>query len=77
MVSPFYEKILVCGLLSMVLIVVIVLSTSNPSRAEASTAYLVSTRDHFDKFGNMLISDRPYEPFDFGDLGCPQESCYL
>jgi Alpha/beta hydrolase of unknown function (DUF900) len=74
MVNPFYKKILVCGLLFTVLMVVIVFSTSIPSRAEASTAYLVSTRDHFDKFGNVLVSDRPYEPFDFADLGCPQEA---
>jgi hypothetical protein len=58
----------------MVPILVIVFSTCIPSGAEASTAYLVSTRDHFNKFGNMLISDRPYEPFDFGNLGCPQEA---
>ena len=53
--------------------VVIVFSTSIPPLAEASTAYLVSTRDHFNKFGNVLVSDRHYEPFNFADLGCPQE----
>ena len=57
-----------------VLMVVIVFSTSIPSWAEPSTAYLVSTRDYFDKFGNVLVSDRPYKPFDFADLGCPQEA---
>jgi Alpha/beta hydrolase of unknown function (DUF900) len=74
MVNPFYKKILLCGLLFPVLMVVIVFSASIPALAEASTAYLVSTRDHFDKFGNVLVSDRHFEPFDFADLGCPQEA---
>ena len=74
MVNPSSEKIFVCGFLFLVLIVVILFSTSIASWAEPSPAYLVSTRDHFDKFGNMLVSDRPYEPFNFADLGCPQEA---
>jgi hypothetical protein len=74
MINSSSEKIFVCGFLFLVLIVVILFSTSIASWAEPSPAYLVSTRDHFDKFGNMLVSDRPYEPFNFADLACPQEA---
>jgi hypothetical protein len=55
------------------MLLVIMISLGIISWAEPSTAQLVSTRDHFDKFGNKLVIDRPYEPFDFANLGCPQE----
>ena len=41
--------------------------------AEPSTAHLISTRDHFDKFVNRIVSNRLYEFFNFAELGCPQE----
>jgi hypothetical protein len=44
------------------------------SWAAPSTAQIVSTRDHFDKSGNVLVFDRDYEPFDFADMGCPREA---
>lgn len=74
MINQFYEKILAYGLLFSVLMIVIIFSTSISSWAEPPAAHLVSTRDHFDKFGNVLVSDRPYEPFNFANLGCPQEA---
>jgi pimeloyl-ACP methyl ester carboxylesterase len=51
-----------------------VMSVSNISIAQSrSDVYTLSTRDHFDEFGNVVVDDRSYEPFDFQSLGCPEE----
>jgi hypothetical protein len=73
MIKEIHKKIFTHGLL-LAMVVIIISSISIISWAEPSTALIVTTRDHFDKSGNVLVSDRPYEPFDFENLGCPQEA---
>ena len=57
------------------LISTIVLSSSN-SLAWAEPVHIISTRNHFDQFGNPIPGRPSYEPFpfDFQSLGCPQEA---
>lgn len=38
------------------------------------TVHIVSTRNHFDKSGDLLITNKLYEPFDFEKIGYPQEA---
>lgn len=45
---------------------------TDTSRAKSSV-FEVSTRDHFDEFGDPNVGNLPYESFDFEPLGCPQE----
>jgi hypothetical protein len=68
-----YKKILTHNLLLLVVAVIIIAPLSITVWSEPSTINIVSTRDHFDKSGNVLVSDRPYEPYDFGNLRCTQE----
>jgi hypothetical protein len=68
-----YKKIFTRNLLLSVVLVIIISSLSVTVWAEPSTVNIVSTRDHFDKSGNALVTDRPYEPYDFGNLTCTQE----
>lgn len=67
-------KILTHSLLFSVVLAMIVSIISIISWAVPSAAQVVSTRDHIDTSGNMLVFDRAYEPFDFANLGCPQEA---
>jgi hypothetical protein len=62
-----YKKILTRNLLLLVVATIIISSLSITAWAEPSTINIVSTRDH------VLVSDRPYEPYDFRNLGCTQE----
>ena len=68
-----YKKIFTRNLLLLVVAVIIIASLSITVWSEPSTVNIVSTRDHFDKSGNALVTDRPYEPYDFGNLRCTQE----
>jgi hypothetical protein len=57
----------------LVLISIIILS-SEKSLAQAEPIQIISTRNHFDQFGNPLSNRLSYEPspFDFQSLSCSQ-----
>jgi pimeloyl-ACP methyl ester carboxylesterase len=54
--------------------VTILLLVNGIAWAEPSPLHVVSTRDHFDKLGNQVISNRPYEPFNFDSVECSPET---
>lgn len=74
MVHKFCKESLLQGSLFSAIIILMISSISVGAMAQPSTPNVISTRDHFDKSGNVLVSDRPYDPFDFASFGCPKET---
>src|SRR5678810_1199125 len=60
--------------LSIVLAVFVLLISLNSLLAWAQPIHIVSTRDHFDKLGNLNVNNIFYNPFDFEGFGCPNEA---
>ncbi|HET9808027.1 MAG TPA: alpha/beta hydrolase [Nitrososphaeraceae archaeon] len=61
---------------SLSLVSTILFSLINNIYATTESIPIVSTRSHFDHFGNPIPNKPSYEPFpfDFQTLGCPQEA---
>jgi hypothetical protein len=62
--------------LVLILILTMVFSLFTISPARAELIHIISTRDHFDEFGNLKSNKPSYEPFpfNFGSIGCAQEA---
>jgi hypothetical protein len=60
---------------SLALVSTIILSSSANNLVRAESIHIVSTRNHFDHFGNLIDNKPPYEPFPFNfqNVGCSQE----
>jgi hypothetical protein len=58
---------------SVSLVAIIIFSSINNIYATESI-HIISTRSHFDQFGNSIPNKPFYEHFDFQTLGCPQEA---
>jgi|SRR5215212_2158550 len=68
-----YKLIIVFASLALILTIA---SSSTNSLAWAEPIHIISTRNHFDQFGNLIPNRPSYEPFpfDFGSMGCTQEA---
>ena len=69
----FFKLIAIIAFFSLILTITS-LSLNNIS-ATTELTHIISTRGHFDQFGNPLPTKPSYEPFpfDFQTFGCPQE----
>src|SRR5215207_2344431 len=67
---------LVSVFVSLALILTTVLVSSTNSLAWAEPIHIISTRNHFDGFGNLISNKPSYEPFPFNfeSIGCTQEA---